>query len=178
MWKERRTNIRTDSCTPETIGSIAYLRKRHRIKGRVIAGFNLTCVGDDRAYSYVCSPSETTIADEAIKSGLHKKQNVCRYSYNDRGSDERQYCSPLIDLPLISFSRTKFHEYTEYHTNKDNLDLVSINGLKGSYEVMKSIIDAFEEGLYPVSKICVNRCTAREMYPTMSSRLVTKGKHI
>ena len=60
---------------PETIGSIAYLYKRHRtLKSRVIAGFNLTCVGDDRAYSYVCSPSETTIADEAIKVGFIKNR--------------------------------------------------------------------------------------------------------
>ena len=41
---------------PETIGSIAYLSKFRKIlKKNVIAGFNLTCVGDNREYTHVLS---------------------------------------------------------------------------------------------------------------------------
>ena len=44
---------------PETIGSIAYLSKfKNTLKKKVICGFNLTCVGDERSYSYVSSPKE------------------------------------------------------------------------------------------------------------------------
>ena len=46
---------------PETIGSIAYLSKfKSELKKNVICGFNLTCVGDERAYSYVSSPYGNT----------------------------------------------------------------------------------------------------------------------
>ena len=39
---------------PETIGSICYLsRNLEAMKKHVIAGFNITCIGDDRSYSYL-----------------------------------------------------------------------------------------------------------------------------
>ncbi len=47
---------------PETIGSIVYLsRHLDLLKLRVIAGFNLSCIGDDRAYSYLPSRSGQTL---------------------------------------------------------------------------------------------------------------------
>ena len=56
---------------PETIGSIAYLSKfKDELIKKVICGFNLSCVGDERAYSYVSSPFENTLADKAIYSEL------------------------------------------------------------------------------------------------------------
>ena len=86
---------------PETIGSIAYLSKKIKIlKKNIICGFNLTCVGDERAYSYVPSRNGKSLADTVIKSALHGFKNVKKYSFQDRGSDERQYCSPKVDLPL------------------------------------------------------------------------------
>ena len=65
----------------------------------------------------------------------------------DRGSDERQYCAPGIDLPICGFSRTKYGEYKEYHTSEDNLNFVSKKGLKDSFEVLKSIVESFENYL-------------------------------
>ena len=41
---------------PETIGSICYLSKNIKVmKKNTIAGFNISCVGDDNAYSYLAS---------------------------------------------------------------------------------------------------------------------------
>ena len=60
---------------PETIGSIAYLSKfKSELKKNVICGFNLTCVGDERAYSYVSSPYGNTLADIAMESSLRNFQ--------------------------------------------------------------------------------------------------------
>ena len=67
---------------PETIGSIAYLSKNlKKMKKYIIAGFNLSCVGDDRGYSYVESRYGDNLADNAIKSALLDKKNVKRYSF-------------------------------------------------------------------------------------------------
>ncbi len=155
---------------PETIGPIAYLSKfKDELIDKVICGFNLSCVGDERAYSYVSSPFENTLADKAIYSAIHKFKNFKKYSYLDRGSDERQYCSPRIKLPLITFSKSKFGEYPEYHSDADNLNLVTNKGLNESLEVMKTIIDAFEEGLYPkLLTYGEPQLGRRNLYPNLS----------
>ena len=93
---------------PETIGSIAYLSKYMKImRSNIISGFALTCAGDERSYSYQSSLKGNTLADEALKAALVGLPNVVNYSYLGRGSDERQYCAPGIDLPVCGFSRSK-----------------------------------------------------------------------
>tara|TARA_X000000368_G_scaffold292734_1_gene232754 strand:+ start:1161 stop:2423 length:1263 start_codon:yes stop_codon:yes gene_type:complete len=155
---------------PETIGSIAYLSKfKNTLKKKVICGFNLTCVGDERSYSYVSSPKEKTLADKALEAALRGLKKVKKYSFINRGSDERQYCSPGIDLPLCAFSRSK--EYPEYHTDKDNFKVVTEKGLEGSFNVMKEIIDAFELGLYPKNVFLGEaNLGKRNLYPEYSQK--------
>ena len=91
------------------------------------------------------------------------------HSYLHRASDERQYCSPGIDLPLCSFSRSL--DYKEYHTNKDNLKIISQKNLEESLEVLKNIIIALELGLYPKTKIlCEPNMGKRGLYPLISKK--------
>ena len=138
---------------PETIGSIAYLSENsEELKEKVICGFNLTCCGDRKKYTHTQSPFGDNLTDQALRAALIGMENVFTKSFIERGSDERQYCSPNVNLPICSFSRSKFGDYTEYHTSLDNLNFISEEGLQGSFFVMKTIIDALELGLYPVSK--------------------------
>ena len=161
---------------PETIGSICYINKfKETLKKNMICGFNLSCVGDDKAYSHIESRSGNTLADISLEEALKGKKNVKRYSFLRRGSDERQYCSPGVDLPVCGFSRSKYGEFPEYHTSKDNLNFISKNGLKNSFEVMRSIIDTFEKNYYwnsfPKSNIlCEPNLGKRNLYPTVSQK--------
>ena len=61
---------------PETIGSIAYLSlKRKGLKKNFLAGFNLSCVGDNRMYSIIKSKSENSLSNQAlISSTLSEKK--------------------------------------------------------------------------------------------------------
>ena len=156
---------------PETIGSIAYLSKFIKVmKSNVICGFNLTRVGDERAYSYVVSRKGNTLADDAIEAALFGLSNVKKYSYLDRESDERQYCAPGIDLPVCSFSRSG-SEYPEYHTHKDNFNVVTQKGLEGSFKVVKKIIDAIELELYPKTNMFGEpNLSKRGLYTTLSQK--------
>jgi aminopeptidase-like protein len=157
---------------PETIGSITYLSEHLvHLKEKVVCGFNLSCVGDNRAYSHVQSRLGQNLADQALQASLIGLDNVVRYSFLERGSDERQYCAPGVDLPICGFSRSKYGEYPEYHTSADNFDVVTESGLNGSFDVMKSIIDSFELGLIPKNNIkCEPQLGKRNLYPTISQK--------
>lgn len=161
---------------PETIGSITYLSTENHMeymKEHVIAGFNLSCVGDDRDYSMVESKYADTLADKVLKNVLkyHTKDMYTTYSYLKRGSDERQYNAPGIDLPVVCFCRSKFGEFPEYHTSADNMDLVSPSGFQGSYEVMTKVIDALEYNeKYVVTCYGEPQLGKRGLYPTVSHK--------
>lgn len=154
---------------PETIGSITYLSKNlDYMKEHIIAGYNITCVGDDRAVSYIQSRKGNTIADRAAKNVLkYIAPDYMEYSYLNRGSDERQYNAPGIDLPVCSICRTKFHEYPEYHTSADDLKLISPKGLEKSYYIYKEIIEALEVNeIYRINCLCEPQLGPRGLYPT------------
>jgi aminopeptidase-like protein len=157
---------------PETIGSITYLSQNYKeMKNKIFAGFNVTCVGDERAYSYVPSRNGYTISDLIAKHVLKwTDQNFIEYSWLDRGSDERQYCAPGIDLPIASILRTKYGVYPEYHTSLDNLkDVVTPKGLNGGYWALRKAIEAIERNKkYKVSILCEPQMSKRGLYPTLS----------
>jgi aminopeptidase-like protein len=176
-WLSEQTNLRYTYrlvFIPETIGSITYLSKNiDHLKQHVIAGFVVTCIGDDRCYSYLPSRTADSLSDRAALHVLkHHAPGFKRYSYLDRGSDERQYCAPGVDLPMATIMRSKYAEYPEYHTSLDNLSLISPNGLEGGYTALLKAIEVVEQNCMPqVTVLGEPQLGRRGLYPkTLSTK--------
>lgn len=181
---------------PETIGAITYLSRpvdetllsekvraelkaveplnnMQYMKEHVIAGFNLSCVGDDRDYSIIHSRYSDTLADKVLTNILkfHTDNKYSDYSYLKRGSDERQYQAPGVDIPLVGFCRSKYHEFPEYHTSGDDMSLVSKEGFQGAFDVMAKCIRALENNAtYELTCFCEPQLGKRGLVPTISSK--------
>ena len=158
---------------PETIGSLIYLSKNLPImKKNVIAGFVLTCIGDNLSYSMLESRSANSLADRVAKHVLsyHTSEHV-EYSFLERGSDERQYCAPGVDLPVCDLMRSKYGKYNEYHTSLDNLDFISPEGLSGGFDVVKKCLEVLEKNnTYKTLVLGEPQLGKRGLYPTISTK--------
>ena len=158
---------------PETIGSIVYINKNlKKLKKNVIGGYVFTCIGDEGQYSFLPTKYGNTLSDEAAKKAFADlKISFKKYSFLKRGSDERQFNSPGVDLPIASILRTKYSEFNEYHTSLDNFKLVTARGFAGGFKVAKKAIDILMSNTIPESKyICEPQMQKKNLYHSLSTK--------
>ncbi len=158
---------------PETIGAIVFLADNlEHLKEKVVAGFVVTCAGDDGPYGLIPSRDGDTLADRAALHALRHHgpmENLIRYTFLDRGSDERQYCSPGVDLPVCSVTRSKYATFPEYHTSLDDLSVISPAGLQSTIEGYAKILWLIENNhVWLANQPCEPQLGRYGLYPTLS----------
>ena len=140
--------------SPETIGSIAIIHKNFSfLKKNVKAGFVVTCMGGVGEHSYISSKYENTYADKLLNFAISEFKNPKIHKYTDRGSDERQFGSPNINLPFVTITKTKFGDYPEYHTSGDNYKFLSKNAVVKSFNFLKRLIFIIESNQKYISNV-------------------------
>jgi aminopeptidase-like protein len=131
---------------PGTIGSIAWLARNESILPRIKHGLVLSCLGDSGPFTYKRSRRGDAEVDRAVEHVLrHWGQNFQALDFAPYGYDERQYCSPGINLPVGCFMRTPNGRYPQYHTSADDLTLVTPSSLGESILQLLRVIQVFEE---------------------------------
>ena len=109
------------------------------MKKNIVAGFNITCVGDDRCYSFLPSRMANTLSD---KVALHVlKWTDKKFKKRTNGLKEEAMRGNTvhsgIDLPIASIMRSKYGTYKEYHTSLDILDkVVTPKGLEEDFQLL------------------------------------------
>jgi len=163
---------------PETIGTISYLNKNSKkLKENFYAGYVLTCLGDGGEMSFLKSIDENSISNKlAINYFKKSKTKVKYYNFVDRGSDERQYNSPKINLDMASLMRTKYGKYKEYHTSLDNLKFIKLNKIKQSINTITKILQLIQSNITPeIKTFCEPHLSKYGLYPTLSRKNMSKG---
>ena len=131
---------------PGTIGSITWLALNEAHLSKIKHGLVLSCVGDPGRFTYKRSRRGNAEIDKVVEQVLqHSGREFQLLDFTPHGYDERQYCSPGINLPVGCFMRTPNGKYPQYHTSADDLSLVKPASLAESLQQLLQIIAALEE---------------------------------
>jgi aminopeptidase-like protein len=159
---------------PETIGSICYLSLNgEHLKEKLVAGFVVTCIGDNGNFTYKKSRRGNALSDRAVNIILNQTEEEYNLlDFSPIGSEERQYCSPGLNLPVGSLMRTMYGVYPEYHTSADNKDFISFEALEESVKKYLEVVHLMEYNKKYVNQLpnCEPQLGKRGLYPTLGSQ--------
>ena len=131
---------------PETIGAITWLSKNKKNLSKIKSGLVVTCVGGNGGFTYKKTRDNNSEIDKiSIDVLKHTRKKFETRDFFPYGSDERQYSSPGIDLPIGVLMRTPYYEFKEYHTADDNLDSIKKFALNDSLIMLLKIILQIEK---------------------------------
>ena len=130
---------------PGTIGAITWLHQNRDTAHRIKHGLTLTCLGDNHPFTYKRTVTGKAEIDHVVEHVLahcglpHQIIEFFPYGY-----DERQYNSPGFRLAVGSLMRGRHGQFPEYHTSGDNLDFISDERMRESYELILSILETLD----------------------------------
>ena len=161
---------------PETIGSIAYISKKHKeLQKNIIGGIVLTCLGGpSNQLSYKLSKDSNSIIDR-----LFIRNNFIIRDFTPfGGSDERQYNSPGININIGQIARTVYQDYPEYHTSLDNKNFMKIDNLIDSSNQVFDLIKEIEnyDFYLNLKPNCEPQLGKRDLYPNINSKITREKK--
>jgi aminopeptidase-like protein len=130
---------------PGTIGSITWLALNEPRLADIRHGLVLANVGDAGPLTYKKSRRGNADVDRAALNVLrHSGRKYDVREFVPYGYDERQFCSPGINLPVGCLSRTPHGEFPEYHTSKDDLTFLKAASLADSLACCLAILRVLE----------------------------------
>jgi aminopeptidase-like protein len=166
---------------PESIGAIAWLSINEKNLSKIKHGLVVTCVGDSGDLTYKKSRrgnAEIDLAAINVLQNSHAKFNIV--DFFPSGSDERQFCSPGLNLPVGSLMRTMYDKFKEYHTSADNLDFVDTNYLADSFTKYLEIFFILEnnEKFINQNPKCEPQLSKRGLYAKIGGQKLENSQNL
>ncbi|MGZ9083208.1 MAG: DUF4910 domain-containing protein [Rhodoplanes sp.] len=169
---------------PGTIGSITWLARNEDQLSTIRHGLVAANLGDRGPLHYKRSRRGTAEIDRAVEYVLARQNGdghvggsgLCIRDFEPYGYDERQYCSPGINLPVGCLMRTPHGEFPEYHTSADNLDLVCPEALASSLATFEQVFELLERNrtYLNLQPKCEPQLGKRGLYATIGGRSDTR----
>ena len=130
---------------PATIGAITWLALNQDRLDPIRHGLVLSLLGDSGHSTYKRSRSGTATIDRVVEHVLRTSgQRFEILDFVPFGYDERQFCSPGINLPMGCLMRTPNGQFPEYHTSADDLSLIKPDCLADSLVKCLKIVEVLE----------------------------------
>tara|TARA_Y100001937_G_C7135846_1_gene339937 strand:- start:678 stop:1988 length:1311 start_codon:yes stop_codon:yes gene_type:complete len=155
---------------PETIGSISWLAKNENKLEKIIGGMVVTCCGDRGKLNY----KKSRIGNGLVDYFMSFTDINCK-EFAPMGSDERQFCSQGINLPIGCLTRTAYGEYDEYHTSADDLNFVQENYLNHTYIFLKNFISDMDSKSEHFFNLSEKKFKVQKKYTKAEVNLGEKG---
>ena len=152
---------------PGTIGSITWLARNQDKLQKIRHGVVAVLLGRPGPFHLKRARSGAGELESVAESVLARLPSGVRMlEFDPYGYDERQFCSPGIDLPLCRLSRAPNDAYPEYHTSADNLDLISTVALEEALAACMAIGDTLDGNRVLVNKqpMCEPQLGRRGLY--------------
>jgi aminopeptidase-like protein len=138
--------------SPGTIGAITWLAHNEHDLGHIKHGLVVSGVGDGGGPTYKKSRNGNATIDQVMTHVLeHRRPGAVVLDFMPYGYDERQFCSPGINLPVGLFQRSQFGTYPEYHTSADDLQFIRPVHLEESYGMISAALDVIEGDYVPIN---------------------------
>ena len=164
---------------PATIGSIAWLAANEDRVSCIRAGVVVSCVGDRGPLTLKHSRRGDTTIDRAAAAVVAGRGGSER-PFTPWGTDERQFCSPGFDLPVVALTRTPHGQFPEHHTSADDLALLDGPKLAESVAALAAIVDVVDANrrFLNLSPKGEPRLGERGLYPTLSAGVPGGGEEL
>lgn len=163
---------------PETIGALAYIARNEDTVRGLSGGLVATTVAGPGRFGYKSTWRGDSVIDRAVRLTFKElRLDYVEYPFEVNGSDERQYSSPGLRVPVGTICKDKYYEYPYYHTSLDNLDFISAENLVETLKLYLLAIEKLEQNrtyrsLNPIGEPILGK---RGLYPQMGGAIKQKA---
>lgn len=146
---------------PETVGTAAWISSNKHLIPTLRGGLFCEMLTIDLPFVLNYSFMNDSLADRLFEEIVKEEASDNRCERFNYGNDERQFNGPGVLVPMQAIHRSNMHRfqlgqydaYPEYHSDMDNIDLVSEENILRAYDIILKMLTSFDDYMVrPIAK--------------------------